>query len=347
MHAVLQAPQPAGGADRVPLRDKVALLRQPSTHRGAAAVDTVETHMSLLFLAGDTVYKLKKPVVHPPLDFGTLAARERACRDEVRLNRRLAPDVYLGVSAITRAADGRLALDGDGEPVEWLVRMRRLPAGRTLDSLIASGRIGETQVDEVAALLARFYAGAARGRLDADQYLRQLRHEHAVSRRVIGDFDGARAAMLPDAVQRFLDEQHALLRGRADAGRLVDGHGDLRPEHVWLNTPPVIIDCLEFSAPLRQVDPFDEITYLGLECARLGAPWIGPRLQHSLSAALDDRPDPRLLRFYAGYRACVRARLALAHLAEPQPREPGRWRPLALDYLRLGARFSPAPSARS
>jgi aminoglycoside phosphotransferase family enzyme len=105
----------------------------------------------------------------------------------------------------------------------------------------------------------------------------------------------------------------------------------------------VIIDCLEFNDRLRQVDPFDEITYLGLECARLGAPWIGAQLLKRLTVALDDAPDPRLLRFYARYRACIRARLALAHLTEPSPREPERWRPLALDYLRLGATFSPAP----
>jgi aminoglycoside phosphotransferase family enzyme len=125
---------------------------------------------------------------------------------------------------------------------------------------------------------------------------------------------------------------------------LVDGHGDLRPEHVCLNTPPVIIDCLEFSERLRQVDPFDEITYLGLECTRLGAPWIGPRLLARLSAALDDPVKPRLLRFYAGYRACVRARLALAHLDDPCPREPERWPHLAREYLRLGVELNPAPS---
>jgi aminoglycoside phosphotransferase family enzyme len=328
-----------------PLEEKAALLSRPATYGPAVtSVETIETHMSLLFLAGATVYKLKKPVVYPFLDFSTLAARERSCRDEVRLNRRLAPGVYLGLAAITREADGRLALDGRGTVVDWLVRMRRLPAGRTLDRRIAGPGVTEGEVDAVADLLARFYAFAARGRLTADEFVAQLRREHAVNRAVIAGFEEGLSAPLLEDVQRFLDEDAALLRARVAAGRIVDGHGDLRPEHVWLNTPPVIIDCLEFNERLRQVDPFDEITYLGLECARLGAPWIGRRLLAKLSAALGDAVDPRLLRFYAGYRACVRARLALAHLADATPREPARWQPLAREYLRLAPQFNPAPS---
>ena len=337
----LHSVAPAEGAE-VELREKAALLARPATHGSdVASVETVETHMSLVFLAGPTVYKLKKPVVYPFLDFSTLAARERACRDELRLNRRLAPDVYLGLSKITREADGTLALDGEGVVVDWLVRMRRLPAGHTLDRLIAEGTVTAAQVDTIGCVLARFYAGAERGRINADEYVRQLRSEHAISQAVIGGFEDGLATSLLAEVQRFLDEDDALLRARVAKGRIVDGHGDLRPEHVWLNTPPLVIDCLEFNERLRQVDPFDEITYLGLECARLGAGWIGPRLLQALSSALDDAVDTRLLCFYARYRACVRARLALAHLAEPSPREPERWQPLARAYLRLGNEFDP------
>jgi len=224
--------------------------------------------------------------------------------------------------ASVRAAEGYLAAEG------------------------VAGSVEVEQIDALAAVLARFYRTAERGRLAADDYVLQLRREHAVSRQVIGDFDGSLAESLLAEVQRFLDDNHALLRAQVAGGRVVDGHGDLRPEHVWLDGPPVIIDCLEFDERLRQVDAFDEITYLGLECARLGAAWIGPRLLQRLSAALGHDADPRLLRFYAGYRACVRARLALAHLLDVSPREPERWPPLAREYLRLGTQFSPAPSAR-
>jgi aminoglycoside phosphotransferase family enzyme len=342
MNAAAMAAPETDGEAAASLREKAALLARPAIYgMGVATVQTVETHMSLLFLAGPTVYKLKKPVVYPFLDFSTLAARERNCRDELRLNRRLAPDVYLGLSTITREADGSLALDGGGEVVDWLVRMRRLPDGQTLDRLIAAGTLTADQVDAVAGVLARFYAGAERGHLAASQYVEQLRSEHAVNRAVLGGFDDGLARDLLDEAQRFLDEEQALLHARVTTGRIVDGHGDLRPEHVWLATPPLVIDCLEFNERLRQVDPFDEISYLGLECARLGAGWIGRRLLQALSVALNDAVDPRLPRFYARYRACIRARLALAHLAEPSPREPERWQPLARAYLRLGREFDP------
>jgi aminoglycoside phosphotransferase family enzyme len=322
------------------LAEKIALLMRPETYGSdVSTVESVETHMSLVFLAGATVYKLKKPVTYAFLDFSSLAARERNCRDELHLNRRLAPDVYLGLSSITREADGRLRLDGHGEVVEWLVRMRRLPREHMLDQRIAAGRVAPEDIDAVAALLARFYRRAERGRLSADEYLQQLRNEHAIGRRVLEGFDGGAARPLLDEVERFLDQDADLLRARVASGRIFDGHGDLRPEHVCLNGSPVIIDCLEFNAWLRQVDPFDEITYLGLECARLGAPWIGPRLHKHLTTALEDRVDPRLLRFYGGYRCCVRARLALGHLEDPSPREPDRWPPLARDYLRLGSQL--------
>ena len=325
--------------------DKIALLSRPSTYGPAVtAVERIETHMSLVFLTDPFVYKLKKPVVYPFLDFGTPAVRERSCREEIRLNRRLAPDVYLGLSKITRRNDGTLALDGEGEVVDWLVRMRRLPRERLLDHRIAEGTVTPAQIEPLAEVLARFYGALPPSRLSADQVLDQLISEHQVNRSVLKGFEPQSSEPLLAEVQRFLDCDADLLRARVAAGRIVDGHGDLRPEHVCLNTPPVVIDCLEFNERLRQVDPFDEITFLGLDCARLGAPWIGPLLLQRLRASLGDDIDPRLLRFYAHYRACIRARLALSHLAEPSPREADRWQPLARTYLRLGREFNPTPS---
>jgi aminoglycoside phosphotransferase family enzyme len=114
---------------------------------------------------------------------------------------------------------------------------------------------------------------------------------------------------------------------------VLDGHGDLRPEHVCLLAPPVVIDCLEFNAQLRQTDPFDELAYLSLECDLLGAPWIGPRLVSGCAAALGDAPAPALLQLYTAYRALVRARLCMAHLLDTHPRTPEKWPPLASRYI--------------
>ncbi|HSM22435.1 MAG TPA: hypothetical protein VK876_09530, partial [Rubrivivax sp.] len=139
---------------------------------------------------------------------------------------------------------------------------------------------------------------------------------------------------------------------RAAGGHVVDGHGDLRPEHVCLQQPPVVIDALEFNAALRAVDPFDELTFLGLECEMAGAAWIGPRVMAVCAATLGHAPPAALLHLYTAYRAQLRARLALAHLLEPQPRTPLKWAPLAQRYLQrseaaLEQACSAAPPTRA
>jgi aminoglycoside phosphotransferase family enzyme len=323
---------------------RLRFLQSPAAHRGhagtVAAVETVETHMSWVFLVGDHVLKLKKPVRYPFLDFSTLAAREADCREELRLNARLAPDVYLGLMALQQQ-DGGLALlpesalPAPGRTVDWLVLMRRLPAARMLDRLIASGGATPGQVDALARVLADFYRRAPTAGVTPAEHLARLQREQAVNRQVLlhpaCGLPGAAAAL--DAMDTALAQHAPLLLARAAGGHVVDGHGDLRPEHVCLQQPPVVIDALEFNAALRAVDPFDELSFLGLECEMAGAPWIGPRLLAACAAALGHAPPAALLHLYTAYRAQLRARLALAHLLEPEPRTPLKWPPLAQRYL--------------
>ena len=325
------------------LQAKVDFLASPAAYpEHPARVDVRETHMSWVFLTDGTAYKLKKPVVYPYLDFSTLEAREARCRDEVRLNRRLAPDVYLGVARLTRAADGRLAIDGKGTIVDWLVRMRRLPEERTLERLIVRGELAPAHVAQIGELLAGFYRRLAPAEVGAQRYVELLRAQHDANAGLLlrPDFalDGLRVEGMLKAIDRFFDADRALLEARAAGGHVVEGHGDLRPEHVFLLDAPVVIDCLEFNRALRLVDPFDEIGFLGLECARLGAPWVGEQLRRDLEARLGDRIDARLQHFYVALRACLRARLALAHLTEPEPREPHKWPQRAKEYLALAER---------
>ncbi|ABI57078.1 conserved hypothetical protein [Alkalilimnicola ehrlichii MLHE-1] len=334
---------PSDGPGPVPLRDKVAFLADSDAYPDVQGRVTVrETHMSWVFLAGDRVYKLKKPLRYPRRDGRFLWGREFLCREEVRLNRRLAPDVYLGVSALTVTADGRLALQGGGRTVDWLVVMRRLPAERMLDNAIAAGAVDRERIDRLGERLSGFYRGLAPEPVSPQTYLQRFAGEHARNRAVLTDprFALPKGALqrVLDALDRWLEAGAPALRERARAGRIVEGHGDLRPEHVCLCDTPVVIDGLEFSLALRQVDPFDELAFLGMECDRLGAPWIGPRLIRQCGEALDDHPGAPLLAFYTAYRACLRARLALAHLLEPDPRSPERWVPLAADYLSLAER---------
>ena len=324
----------------VPIDEKVRFLGSPDAypHR-PETVDIVETHMSWVFLAGSRVYKLKKPVRTSSVDFSSLAARRANCLEEVRLNRRLAPDTYRGTIALAYIPGRGLSLGGTGEVVDWLVVMRRLPSDRMLDSLIQADRMSDGKLDRLAAVLADFYARAERPAITPGTYLARHVREQAANRALL---TGHRFAIDPDLVDRVLVRLDAVLAAsrdeleeRAASGHIVDGHGDLRPEHVCLTDPIVIFDCLEFSRELRLVDPFDELAYLGMECSMLGAPRLGPRLIERVATRAQEPVPSRLVRLYTGYRAVLRARLALSHLLDPVPREPQKWEPLTSRYLTL------------
>lgn len=321
------------------LASKVAFLGRPDAYRPEPDEVTVrETHMSWVFLAGDRVYKLKKPVRFPYLDFSTIERREAACRAELVLNRRLAPDVYLDVLALTAAASG-LAIGGEGAAVDWLVCMKRLDERFMLENLIGAGSVTQAQLDRLVATLTRFYRAATPVVLPPAVMLADLRRSLAYNKRVLLDarvaLPAGQVAGIDRAQRRFLDRYGALIAARLRHRRLVDGHGDLRPEHIWLNDEVRIIDCLEFNARLRAVDPLDEVAYLAMECERLGAAWIGETLRRRMSRALRDGPADLLYTFYFCHRATLRARLAIAHLLEPHPRTPEKWPRRAREYLAL------------
>lgn len=329
-------------ADLPDIDGKLRFLRSHATHGcEAGAVQWIETHMSWVVIAGDRVLKMKKPVRFPFLDFTTLEARERNCREELRLNRRLAPDVYLRLVALVWH-DGALRLvpeerlPAPGTIVDWLVEMRRLPAREMLDVRIAEGRVDPADVDALAATLAAFYRRAPRTTMSAAGWLARLRREHDVTVRVLSmpGFASLGAARPLDRLSTALDAHDDALRRRVEEGHVVEGHGDLRPEHVCLLDRPIVIDCLEFDEELRQVDPIDELAFLGLECAVAGAEWIGPRLLEKVGEALDAPAPPPLVALYTANRAALRARLAAAHLLDDAPRTPQRWLPQAQRYLR-------------
>jgi len=326
------------GADSA-LAEKVDFLSQPAAY-GLASAGVVrrETHMSWIFLAGDKVYKLKKPVRFPYLNFSTLDRREAACRAELRLNRRLAPDVYLDVVPLTESS-GSLSIDGAGAPVDWLVVMRRLDEGFTLDRMIEDKRIGLVRLERLIATLGCFYRSATPICLPEAVHLADWWQRLAYNRRILLDPRFATPVGLVRRIDRaqrlFLQRRSYLIAARLRRRRIVDGHGDLRPEHIWLDDEIRIIDCLEFNPRLRIVDPFDEVAYLCLECERLGAAWVGAYIQRRMKRLLRDGPADELFTFYRCHRAMLRARLAIAHLMEKHPRTPEKWPQLCAAYLKL------------
>ncbi len=323
---------------------KVAFLRRPDSYPDCPAqVRVVETHMSLVFLTDHHAYKLKKPVRYEFLDFSTVEARRRDCEEELRLNRRLAPSVYLEVLPLTLAGQG-LHLGGQGHPVDWLVKMRRLPGSRMLDHLIRSGTATAGDVRPALALLARFYRSAPAALTDVQAYLERLDKD---VRNDAAELAASRYGLPAERIAKVLDRQTALLarepelfHQRVREGSIVEGHGDLRPEHICLEEAPVIIDCLEFNRDFRVLDCADDLAFLALECERLGSAALAHTVFDLYREMSGDLVPERLVDFYKSSRACLRAKLALWHLRDGESADWAKWPAVARNYLALAEKYT-------
>ena len=322
------------------LAEKVAWLQG----RLRAGDEAIETHFAWVFLAGDRAWKLRKPVRRDPMDYSTLEARRRDSEAEVRLNRRLAPHVYLGIRPLTRAADGSFAIGGDGAIVDWLVEMRRLDRRRMLDRMLTSGQAEPADLDRVSELLAGFYAREAPAVSDGATLAGRLRAQVAANHRVIATLDAVGAVALRDAQLAFVDAHGDWLEARAAGGCVVEAHGDLRPEHILLDEPAAVIDCLEFDRNLRILDRAEELEFLAMECARIGHAASGARLARACLARLADQVPPALRHFYRSHRAGTRAKLYVWRADEPDGDDHQRWFATARDYLRIACEAVTAAS---
>jgi aminoglycoside phosphotransferase family enzyme len=301
--------------------------------------------MSWVFLTERFAYKMKKPVKWDRLDFSTLALRRTQCENEIILNRRLAPAVYLGLVRMTCDEKGRLRLGGQGEAVEWLVRMVRLPTERKLERLVEERRVHDHDLVSAMELLVRFYRAAPPVHMAGPEYRLRLANEIAsITAELLSSQVDLPSGLIRDvaaSLQTFVQGEAALLEARA--GRVIDAHGDLRPQHIYVGSDPAIIDCLEFDRELRLREPLDELSFLRLECDRLGDPRPGDLFIARYREALGDPAPAAVIRFYAAYRAYERARLAVGHLKDPDivdPAHAGKWRERALTYLRLAEAYA-------
>lgn len=269
-----------------------------------------ETHTAIVFFAGDRAYKVKKPVDLGFLDYTTTAARREACEREIALNRRFAPDVYLGVGEFRGP---------DAERAEPLVVMRRMPADRRLAQLV---RNGDAAVDDVLRTLARhlaaWHAQAPRGpEVDAqgtrDALASRWEAGFAQVREITGD--GPLPDGLPqteELVRRYLGGRERLFAARIEQGRVVDGHGDLLAEDVFcLDDGPRVLDCLEFDDRLRYVDGLDDAAFLAMDLEQLGAPEAAAYFLARYGEYSGDPAPASLWHHYVAYRAFVRAKVAL------------------------------------
>ena len=309
---VVSAPRPPS--------DMVADLLRPEAYPAPhpAAVELRETHVSLVFLTEGEVFKIKKPVRFAFLDFTTLDARRRACEAEVLLNERLAAGTYLGLVPVRRDAAGRHHLGPDGEVVDWAVHMLRLPDELRGDERLATGRLSAAHIDAVASMLADFHA-----RAESDAATSQWGTTDAIAlsiRESFAEVDAAREGLLTHAQARevegwqldFLQTHAGTFDRRLEAGRIRDGHGDLRLEHLYFGDEGelTILDCIEFSERFRCGDVCADIAFLSMDLAAHGHVELAERFLARYARASDDYDLYAVVNFYESYRAYVRGKVS-------------------------------------
>ncbi len=292
-------------------------------------VDVIQTHASVLFLAGERVFKLKKPADLGFLDFSTLEKRRRACEDEVRLNRRLAPSVYLGVRPVV-IDEGAVRL-GDaaeqGRAIDWVVEMVRLPAPRMLDAMLA--RDETPDLGALVDLIADFHDGA---RSDSD--VARYGEPDGVLARVMENLDelthaasgrAPEVVSLASRVRTFTDgylERHAaLIAVRPSKGRIREGHGDLHAGNIcFADSGLVVYDCIEFAEAFRCLDVAAEIAFLAMDLDARGHPELADEVTGRYATRTADGGVRALAPLYRAHYACVRAKVALARSGDGAPR---------------------------
>jgi uncharacterized protein len=296
-------------------------LRSPAIYPDRPKrLDVIETHISWVFLADERAYKLRKPVVFPFLDYGTPERRRAMCEEEVRLGRRLAPDLYMGVRPLVRTAQGWRFGEPDATGDEHVVEMRRFDEGRTLASMIHAGRAGPDDIRAVARAVAEFHARAEPApaeRFGVEAVVATVSENFGTLLPYAQVVGASRLAGAHRFAAAFMHGKRELLHSRAAAGFVRDCHGDMRAEHVLLEDGRVeVFDPVEFAPELREIDVSADLAFLVMDLTDAGADDLAAALLSEYERAGGDHGGRSLLFFYAAYRAWVRAKVACLRAME-------------------------------
>ena len=291
------------------------LLNPASLPDRTENVKLVQTHISLVFVADDFVYKIKKPVDFGFLDFSTLEKRRYFCQQEVVLNQRLTEGVYLGVEPIVYDGTNYRIGQGGGEIVEYAVRMKRIPDDRLMKSIYDRGKLTTDHLKDIARVIARFHGKAEQspeidhfGELDVFRFTTDENFEQ--TRKYVGvTIDRKDYEALLQWTDRFFRENHDLFERRIDDQKIRDCHGDLHMEHICLTDPISIFDCIEFNDRLRYTDTLADIGFLLMDLEYRGGKRFSKQLWGFYAALTDDTDMASLLSFYKVYRAYVRGKV--------------------------------------
>ncbi|MBU1404656.1 MAG: hypothetical protein KKE83_08035 [Proteobacteria bacterium] len=324
-----------------------ALLKPEAYPHPAPEITLVQTHISYVLLAGDCVYKIKKPVDFGFLNFTSLEQRKHFCEEELLLNRRLCPSLYLGLAAIT-GQDGVFSLDGPGTPVEYAVKMARMPEERMMAKVIAQGGLSKEILDRIIGILVPFYAKAETG-----PGIEQFGTAQAVSVNVLENFEQTQgfvgcAALsqgqfeaISSYARDFLGKED-LFAARIAAGRVRDCHGDLYSANICLADEIYIYDCIEFNQRFRYCDVASDVAFLAMDLDFHGLPELSGYFIDQFCRAAGDTTLLPMLNFYKCYRAYVRGKIGLftAHAPEVDPATAENCLALAKKYFALAERYA-------
>jgi aminoglycoside phosphotransferase family enzyme len=331
-------------ADKTTTGQKVAFLEQRGSYPHCVKdAKKKETHMSWVFLAGDYVYKLKKPVKYRLFDHRSIESRHHNSLEEVRINLPLAKSIYLGVVPLVINEAGNMELDAKGEPVDWLVKMKRIPEENMLDYAIQHRRVNEAHLQKAALLLTKFYKAAPPIPMTAAEYIKKLESEIKFNYdQLAAPLFGLPVDLLKELTAgqtAFLAAHQSAFEKRIENGKIVDAHGDLRPEHIGLSDQPVIIDRLEFSRFLRIMDIAEELSFLCMECEMLGNARAGDLFMDIYQQSTNDTIPRALILFYKIKRALLRAYLVARHIEETSYKDDPKWILKADAYLQLAENY--------
>lgn len=315
-----------------------------------SVIELVQTHISLIFLAGDLVYKVKKAVNFGFLDFSTLEQRREDCEKEIRLNRRFAPQFYLGVETICRQS-GKLVLASDGEIVEYAVVMKRLPEEAMLSNVLQQGRADIEIMDSIAAKLAAFHAGAETGgEIDKLGGINTIRKNHAENFEQTKAYIGRTISrekydFIKSWVDKFIAEKGYLLNERVSNHRIRDCHGDLHIEHICLADTIVFFDCIEFNDRFRYSDVAADVAFLKMDLDFKGYPQYGERFANAYIRLSGDPVVESMIPLYQCYYAYVRGKVIGFRIDDPSISQEGRAasQEIAKRYFDLALKYAARP----
>lgn len=306
--------------------DQAQLIQALMTGKGfpqpVAGVEHIETHISHVLLAGDFAYKIKKNVSFGFLDFSTLEKRKHCCEEELRLNRRQAPDLYLAVIPITGTPTAP-QLNGNGDAIEYAVKMQRFSQQSLLDQRLAAGQVNNAHIDLLAQTLVAFHHGIAKADNNSpygglDQITRYtLENCRVISPLLTSQSDQEHLATYTS----WIDRQHSVLAAvfaqRKRDGFIRECHGDLHLRNITLDNHLIhFFDCIEFNPDLRWVDVISELAFLAMDLDASGYLSFSRRLLNHYFEFTGDYAGVTLLRYYLAYRAMVRAKVAMLRLPQ-------------------------------